>query len=649
MNEISYVVEYEYATLALVFVLLGLYCTRRKYPGTSNRIYVGMLLCTFFSALTHIVTINTLPIAHQLPLWLNYVIHISYLLAYNFEGALFLLYINALAKRNRLSKANVVISVVVYSVELLLLATTPFTHLIIYFDEGMRYLHGPMFNILAILAFGMMTYGTLLFVKYAIFKNRVQAVVIMMFEALTITATAVQLVRPEQVLGNFAIALALIMFMIVLQNPDDFSDKSADCFNYDAFFLSVEMRIDSKKPFTAVAFRFDGLEYINGLFGVGDRGAAAKAISRRLRAEFNTDEVYHLGRCEFAMFTNERKNMTEDHITGRLLENFSKPVIICGVEAALTPKVCLVRYPDFALSAEDVRDAIEYTLRTSKKAEGSIFVASSESIKAKKRELRILTAIKTAIVNKSFEMYYQPIYEPAEKSFVCAEALIRMNDRELGFVSPEEFIPLAEANGMIIEIGDIAFRKVCEFMRSGRAQALGVKYVEVNLSVLQCVQEQLADDLMAIMAEYDIPPDQINFEITETAGLANYDVLLKNMKRLIAKGVTFSMDDYGTGFSTANYLITLPMDIVKIDKSILWPAMKSKEAFVILRHTVEMLKSLKKKIVVEGVETAEMVKLLTDMGCDYLQGYYFQKPVPSDEYIRYLEVASGKYRVSAEL
>lgn len=649
MNEISYVVEYEYATLALVFVLLGLYCTRRKYPGTSNRIYVGMLLCTFFSALTHIVTINTLPIAHQLPLWLNYVIHISYLLAYNFEGALFLLYINALAKRNRLSKANVVISVVVYSVELLLLATTPFTHFIIYFDGDMQYLHGSLFNVLTVLAFGMMTYGTLLFVKYAIFKNRVQAVVIMMFEALTITATAVQLIRPEQVLGNFAIALALIMFMIVLQNPDDFSDKSADCFNYDAFFLSVEMRIDSKKPFTAVAFRFDGLEYINGLFGVGDRGAAAKAISQRLRAEFNTDEVYHLGRCEFAMFTNERKNMTEDHITGRLLEHFSKPVIICGVEAALTPKVCLVRYPDFALSAEDVRDAIEYTLRTSKKAEGSIFVASSESIKAKKRELRILTAIKTAIVNKSFEMYYQPIYEPAEKEFVCAEALIRMNDRELGLVSPEEFIPLAEANGMIIEIGDIAFRKVCEFMRSGRAQALGVKYVEVNLSVLQCVQEQLADDLMAIMAEYDIPPDQINFEITETAGLANYDVLLKNMKRLIAKGVTFSMDDYGTGFSTAYYLITLPMDIVKIDKSILWPAMENKEAFVILRHTVEMLKSLKKKIVVEGVETAEMVKLLTDMGCDYLQGYYFQKPVPSDEYIRYLEVASGKYRVSAEL
>ncbi len=109
------------------------------------------------------------------------------------------------------------------------------------------------------------------------------------------------------------------------------------------------------------------------------------------------------------------------------------------------------------------------------------------------------------------------------------------------------------------------------------------------------------------------------------------------MNCLISKGVTFSMDDYGTGFSTANYLITLPMDIVKIDKSILWPAMENEEAFVILKHTVEMLKSLKKRIVVEGVETREMAKLLIDMGCDYLQGYYYQKPIPADKYLEFLK------------
>lgn len=637
MNTVDYVVEYEYAAMVLISVLMGLYCARRKYPEMSNRIYVEMLICTFMSSLTHVIAIKTLPIAAELPLWVNYVIHVSYLTLYNFEGVFFLLYVTALTNRNKLLKPNMIFTLCLGASELLLMLTTPFTKFIIYFDENMNYRHGPLFFVYLGIAVIILVCAAVMFVNYRRKLSFIQGAAIVMFEVMTIGATLIQLFLPSQVVGNFAASLALVMFLIVLQNPDDFTDKAADCFNIEAFFQSVEIKIDLNRPFTVAAFRFDGLNYISGLFRVGDRTAVARAIAARLKSEFGYGEIYHLGNCEFAMFTNEKRKITEDYLTDRLQHHFSKPINIHGIEAVLTPKICLVRYPDFASSAEDVRDAIEFTLRISKKTAGGVFVATTESITAKKREIRILSTIKNSIVNRSFEMYYQPIYEPAEKGFVCAEALIRMKDSELGYISPDEFIPLAESNGMIIDIGEIAFRKVCEFMKSGRAQAMGVKYVEVNLSAIQCVQEQLSDSLMSIMEEYGIPPEQINFEITETAGLANYDALLKNMNSLISKGVTFSMDDYGTGFSTANYLITLPMDIVKIDKSILWPAMESEEAFVILRHTVEMLKSLNKKIVVEGVETAEMAQLLIDMGCDYLQGYYYQRPVPGDEYIMFLE------------
>ena len=138
------------------------------------------------------------------------------------------------------------------------------------------------------------------------------------------------------------------------------------------------------------------------------------------------------------------------------------------------------------------------------------------------------------------------------------------------------------------------------------------------------------------MTENSISPDRINFEITETAHSVNEGVLRRNMDLLIGEGSSFSMDDYGTGFSTANYLISLPMKIVKIDKSILWPAMKDDEALVVLRHTVGMLKALHKKIVVEGVEDENMERLLIDMGCDYLQGYLYSKPVPGDKYLGFL-------------
>lgn len=637
MNSINYVVEYEYATMGLIAVLMLIFCARRKYPGMSNRIYAGMLGCTFMSSLTHTFAMKSLAMAADLPLWVNYAIHISYLFFYDLEAILYMMYVIALTRRNRISKPSIIFTLSLISAETLLLVTTPFTKLIIYFNEDMEYCHGPLFYVYPVIALLLMVFGSFLFVRYRRKSDWIQAASIVFFFVVTVAATVVQLLLPAQVFGNYAIALVLVMFLIIIQNPDDFTDKSADCFNDEAFFNSVGIRIEDHKPFAIAAFRFDGLTYINGLFSVGERKLAPRAVAARLMNGFGTTEVYHLGGCEFAMFTDEKHHITEKYLTDRILGLFSNPVTLHGIEATLTPKICIVRYPDFAQSAEDVRDAIEYTLRTTEKAEGSVFVAAKDSITAKKREMHILSTIKNCIVNKSFEMYYQPIYEPAEHGFVCSEALIRMKDPELGYISPEEFIPLAESNGMIIEIGEIAFRKVCEFMKSGKAQALGVKYVEVNLSVLQCVQEQLSDRLMKIMGEYGIPPEQINFEITETAGLANYDALLKNMNCLISKGVTFSMDDYGTGFSTANYLISLPMDIVKIDKSILWPAMENEEAFVILKHTVEMLKSLKKRIVVEGVETKEMAQLLIDMGCDYLQGYYFQKPIPGEQYLEFLK------------
>ena len=221
-------------------------------------------------------------------------------------------------------------------------------------------------------------------------------------------------------------------------------------------------------------------------------------------------------------------------------------------------------------------------------------------------------------------------------SFSSAEALIRLWDEHLGYIPPDEFIPMAEQNGMIIEIGEIVFRQVCAFIQNHNLDSLGIDYIEVNLSFVQCMQENLAQQLVSIMKEYNVAPNRINFEITETAGSVKADTLRRNMDKLIEIGSAFSMDDYGTGFSTADYLAHLPLQIVKIDKSILWSAMEKPEAFIILRHTVEMLKDLRKKIIVEGVETQEMVDILTKMHCDYLQGYLYSKPLPEEDYIAFL-------------
>ena len=323
MNTINYAVEFEYAAMALLAMLLALFLARRKYPGASNVIYLGMVACTFMASLTHILAIKTLPVAAELPLWLDYVIHISYFIFYDYVGIVFLLYVAALTHRNSISKRNMILSLSLAAAEFIVLVTTPFTRLVIYFDENMQYQHGSLFFAFFVVAVLIFAYASVMFAGYRRKLSRMQAATIIVFEALTLGATLLQIFVPRLVVANFASSLALVMILIVLQNPDDFTDKGAGCYNYDAFFISVGTKIEQKKPFTIVAFRFNGLNYISGLFEVSDRDCVAKAISSRLKAEFRTNEIYHLGNCEFAMFTNERRRITEQYLTDRLLRRFS--------------------------------------------------------------------------------------------------------------------------------------------------------------------------------------------------------------------------------------------------------------------------------------------------------------------------------------
>ena len=209
----------------------------------------------------------------------------------------------------------------------------------------------------------------------------------------------------------------------------------------------------------------------------------------------------------------------------------------------------------------------------------------------------------------------------------------------IGFVSPEEFIPIAEKEHLILQLEELILRKICSFIRAANLQELGVNYMEINLSGNQCVQADLAEQLQSLINEYNISPEFINFEVTETATIDNGDCLIRNMQELQSHGSTFALDDYGSGASNLKYLVEYPFEIVKLDKSIVWThfgATNSKTKAV-LPLSVHMLREMKVRIVAEGVENAEQKEELERMGVQYLQGYYFSKPISEDEYIQFLK------------
>lgn len=235
------------------------------------------------------------------------------------------------------------------------------------------------------------------------------------------------------------------------------------------------------------------------------------------------------------------------------------------------------------------------------------------------------------------EVFYQPIFSTREKRFVSAEALVRMRDREGKMVPPGAFISVAEANGKILPLGEIVFDKVCRLFTKEGLEQYGLHYIEVNLSVVQCGYSGLADDYISIMEKHQIDPGYINLEITESASMAAKKTLLENMRRLMEYGVCFSLDDFGTGQSNLNYIVDMPVNIVKFDREMSQAFFRDEKAKYVMNAAMQMIHGMKLKIVSEGIETEEQYLAMEELDIDYIQGYYFSKPLPEAEFITFLQ------------
>ena len=191
--------------------------------------------------------------------------------------------------------------------------------------------------------------------------------------------------------------------------------------------------------------------------------------------------------------------------------------------------------------------------------------------------------------------------------------------------------------GLHAPLGEIVFEKVCSFVKKNRLRQYGIQYVEVNLSVLQCADERLSEKFINIMEKYKVSPDMINLEITETASMRAKRILLDNMKNLMNYGVNFSLDDFGTGESNLNYIVDMPVSIVKFDKGMTDAYFRNGRASYVMDAAIRMIQGMHLKIVSEGVETEKQFEVMKDLGINYIQGYYFSKPLPELEFLQFIE------------
>ncbi|MFN3544706.1 MAG: EAL domain-containing protein [Thiobacillus sp.] len=402
----------------------------------------------------------------------------------------------------------------------------------------------------------------------------------------------------------------------------------------------------------------DGFKDVNDTMGHNSGDLVLQWASDRLRRCVRPSDMISRvdstrGEVEFARlggdeFTAIIPDIThaEDalRVAHRIREQMRRPFVLDGREFLLTASIGIAVYPDDGEDAASLlkhADTAMYHAKD-KGRDNCQFYSASLTERAQKR-LTLESNLRHALQEEQFSLVYQPQFDVVSGQVHSVEALIRWNHPKDGTISPMDFIPLAEENGLIIPIGEWVLRRACSdaarWMREGRALA-----VAVNLSPMQFKDPNLVSTVFAILAETGLDPSLLELEVTESAVMEDSDTTLATLEALNLRGVQIALDDFGTGYSSMSYLKRMPLNNLKVDQSFVRGLPDDRDNHAIVRAILSLAKNLGFSVTAEGVETPEQVAALRGMNCDALQGYYFSRPVPAQaipELVARITASSG--------
>lgn len=447
-----------------------------------------------------------------------------------------------------------------------------------------------------------------------------------------IVAAVIQFIWKELLIVGYAGVVGVLIIYLKLENPALNIDRRTGLFTQNAFGQLIRQMYGMQQKFSVLCL----------------------SCIQKIKGRYNAD-VVEMVLLEVAEYISELPGVVafknpDDELLLIIKDQTNSDAIIAQIQKRFQEKwgedksirmgmgAIFVPMAESLKSAEDVLYLLNYVRKHHKERnENKLLIIDEEIISAMYREKYIEKLLVDAIDKDKIEVFYQPIYSTEEKQFVSAEALARIRDEDGKIVPPGEFIEIAEQNGHILELGKQVFENVCRFIRDKEPQRFGIQYLEVNLSVVQCGYEYLADSFIRIMEDYSVNPKFINLEITESASMKAKKTLLSNMKKLMEYGVTFSLDDFGTGQSNLNYIVDMPVEIVKFDKSMIDSYFENHKARYVMDAAMHMIHGMKLCIVSEGIETEEQFETMEKLGINYIQGYYFSKPIPEEEFLRFIE------------
>jgi len=416
-------------------------------------------------------------------------------------------------------------------------------------------------------------------------------------------------------------------------------DTITGIFNRTGFIRHFETVLAPKKVTGGLFFiDLDDFKYVNDALGhnYGDR--LLKQFSERLsRDECNFEFQARLGGDEFLLV--KLGDYDEIEKTARqLLETFKIPLKVDDMISYTSGSIGIAFFNERDTHATTlIRNADIAMYKAKESGKNTYKFYNEEMQEAADRRNKIIGVLRDAISSKEVYMTYQPEVCIKSGKIIAFESLMRIKNKELGLISPAEFIPIAEASNLILQLGDWAINEVCAFAKKLVNQRVDFGVISVNISSVQLMHPDFVPKLLESLRLSGLPPQYFQIEITESVIIASVETIIEKLKEVRAAGITVALDDFGTGYSSFNYLINLPIDVLKIDKSFIDDIYTDTAKQIVCKTIIDMSHKLNLKVVAEGIETEQELNLLKSQGCDICQGYFFSRPVEEKEVMPLVE------------
>ncbi|MDH4944553.1 EAL domain-containing protein [Sulfurimonas sp. C5] len=397
---------------------------------------------------------------------------------------------------------------------------------------------------------------------------------------------------------------------------------------------TIALSQKNRWTFSLMFLDIDNFKDINDTLGhdIGDKLliALANRLKGTLRAE---DTLAHFGGDEFIILLPNTDTHQAQEIAKKFLAKVYQPFAVDQHRLTVTASIGISIYPDDGTTTETLyknADNAMYRAKYNGKNNYSFF--TEEMQQTAQRNLQLSNAMHDAIMNNEFYLTYQPQISTINHELIGVETLLRWIHPQLGFISPAEFIPLAESNGLILSIGKWVMENAVSQLKTWFENGLESINLSINLSAVQFNQSDLSDQINEVLQKFNFPAKYIDLELTESAIMGNPQLTINTIETLKQLGIKISIDDFGTGYSSLSYLKKFQVNKLKIDQSFVRDITTDPEDKAIVEAIINLSKSLGLKTIAEGVETLEQLEHLQSSGCDEIQGYFFSKPLTAAEF-----------------